>query len=217
MKLLLTSGGIKNNSIAKALEDLAGKPLQDSSLAFIPTAVNISANDKHWLIVNYSEFKAVKFFDVVDIAALTPEQFLPRLEKADIIVVGGGNFYFLMDWIVKLELYPKLAELLETRVYVGISAGSIIASKTIWSLSKKPEFQGQVHHEGDKGLGFVDFHIIPHLNSPDSPHATEENIARLAEKIKETIYGLDEQSALKIVDDHVETISEGKVIVFGNN
>ncbi len=39
MKLLLTSGGIKNASIRDALVDLLGKPIAESSALCIPTAI----------------------------------------------------------------------------------------------------------------------------------------------------------------------------------
>lgn len=38
MKLLLTSGGITNSSIADALVDLLGKPIADCTALCIPTA-----------------------------------------------------------------------------------------------------------------------------------------------------------------------------------
>ena len=39
MKLLLTSGGISNPSIADALVGLLGKPISESSALIIPTAI----------------------------------------------------------------------------------------------------------------------------------------------------------------------------------
>ena len=46
MKLLLTSGGLTNKSIVKALFDLVGKKPEDTSLVFIPTASNVEMEDK---------------------------------------------------------------------------------------------------------------------------------------------------------------------------
>ena len=46
MKLLLTSGGIANKSIAKALFDLVGKKPKDTSIVFIPTASNVMRGNK---------------------------------------------------------------------------------------------------------------------------------------------------------------------------
>jgi len=39
VKFLLTSSGIKNGSIRAALVDLLGKPIEESSALFIPTAI----------------------------------------------------------------------------------------------------------------------------------------------------------------------------------
>ena len=40
MKLLLTSAGLTNQTIVKALDELVGKPLDQLKIAFIPTAAN---------------------------------------------------------------------------------------------------------------------------------------------------------------------------------
>src|SRR3989344_4188215 len=50
MKLLLTSGGITNKSIAKALFDLVGKKPEDTTLCFVPTAATVEMGDKDWFI-----------------------------------------------------------------------------------------------------------------------------------------------------------------------
>lgn len=96
MKLLLTSGGMKNKSIANALRELLGKPFEESSLAFIPTAADVKSNDKSWLVTDLYKFHQLGFktFDIVDIAALPFEIFMPHLEAADVIVFGGGHTYF---------------------------------------------------------------------------------------------------------------------------
>ena len=46
MKLLLTSNGLANESISKALFELVGKKPEDTSLVFIPTASNVEIGDK---------------------------------------------------------------------------------------------------------------------------------------------------------------------------
>ena len=39
MRALLTSGGIKNDSIRDALVELLGKPIEECNALFIPTAI----------------------------------------------------------------------------------------------------------------------------------------------------------------------------------
>jgi dipeptidase E len=41
MKLLLTSAGITNKSIANALFELVGKSPEETTIVFIPTASNV--------------------------------------------------------------------------------------------------------------------------------------------------------------------------------
>jgi len=50
MKFLLTSSGLTNKSISKALFDLVGKELNDTIIAFIPTASNVEMGNKEWFI-----------------------------------------------------------------------------------------------------------------------------------------------------------------------
>ena len=64
-----------------------------------------------------------------------------------------------------------------------------------------------------KGLNYVDFYFLPHLNSPHFENIREDFIKKATEGMSEKIYVLDDDSALKIVDEKVEIISEGKFIV----
>src|SRR3989338_7932302 len=106
MKLLLTSAGLTNASIANALFDLVGKKPEDTSLFFIPTAANVGSSDKEWLIDDLYNIKKQNFknIDIVDISALPKEIWQPRLEEADVLFFGGGNTPHLMRWIIESGL-----------------------------------------------------------------------------------------------------------------
>jgi len=213
MKLLLTSGGLTNPSIRGALEDLAGKPLDEAKLAFIPTAANVEKGDKEWLINDLSDAKSIFFsVDIVDISAIPKELWLPRIEDAEVILFGGGNTFHLMHWIEKSGLKELLPKLLETRVYVGISAGSIVACPTLLTsqddrlLYYEDEAKG---YSNTKGLGFTNFHVRPHLNSSYFPNIKEPLLEKLAEQIKEPLYGIDDDTAIKVSDGEISVVSEG--------
>jgi dipeptidase E len=64
--------------------------------------------------------------------------------------------------------------------------------------------------ENMSALNFVDFYFFPHLNSKWFPKCGESVIRESVKGIKEKIYALDDNSALKIVDGKVEVVSEGK-------
>lgn len=120
MKLLLTSSGKTNKSIGKALLDLLGKPFEKTNLTFIPTAANVEQGDKMWLVDDMNNFRKMNFasFDIVDISAVSKDIWFPSFNKADVLVFGGGDTYYLLSWIKKSGLEKILPELLKTKVYV---------------------------------------------------------------------------------------------------
>ena len=217
MNLLLTSGGLTNESIAAALLDLAGRSASELSVAFVPTASNVEVGDKGWLIDDLKNIQKQGFnsVDIVDISALPREIWQPRLEAADVFVFGGGNSFHLMHWINVSGLGELLPELLKTRVYVGISAGSMVMSKDLsLSQSQRLYYEDLDRTEEMKGLGFVDFFTRPHLNSPHFTKIRKEYLEELAQEIPETIYALDDDSAVKVIDGDIEVVSEGECLVF---
>ena len=216
MKLLLTSGGITNKSIADALFDLVGKKPEDTSVVFIPTASNIDKGDKTWLIDDLINLKRQNFksIDIADISAVEQKIWRPKLEEADVLFFEGGNTYHLMEWINKSGLVSFLPELLKNRVYVGASAGSMVASKDLSLRISQTVYEEDLDKtENMPGLNFVDFYFLPHLNSPYFKKLREDFMKKTVQDIPEKIYALDDNSALKVIDGKVEVISEGKWFV----
>lgn len=211
MKMLLTSAGFTNKTIVQALKDLVDKPFSELKLAFIPTAANVELGGKEWLIEDMYRCTqlGLKQVDIVDIAALPREEIIKRLQEADLIFVGGGNTYYLMTCIEKLNLKEFLLELLKTRVYIGLSAGSMIVSKW-WSCDYDAQYYNEP--EGPKRyncLGITDLHIMPHLYPSEFPKVTLKKIEILAKDFDDPLYALDDNSALKYVDGNIEVVSEG--------
>lgn len=217
MKLLLTSNGLSNKSIADALLKLVGKPASETSIAFIPTAMNVGSGDKSWFIDDLWNIKQQSFkkVDIVDISALPKNIWLPRLEKSDVLFFSGGNTSHLMRWIKESGLIQVLPELLQTKVYAGISAGSIVTNPNLAlsSKDKKLYYEEAFGYKSEEALHLVNFYTRPHFNSPDFPHANKTYLEQLASEHAETIYALDDHSALKIEDSVVEVVSEGEYLV----
>lgn len=212
MKLLLTSGGLMNASIVAALKELAGRPLEELRLAFIPTAANLEEGDKGWLIADLQDCKELGFaeVDIVDISALPKEVWKKRLERADILFVGGGNTFHLMHWIQQAGLDELLPELLKTRVYVGVSAGSMVATPSVaFASSEKGAAEAVDGKIKDEGLSLVNFLIEPHINNSYFPELTFEYVRKESANITAPVYALDDQSAIKVVDGEVTVVSEG--------
>ena len=212
MKLLLTSAGITNQSILKALDDLAGKPLDQLKIAFIPTAANLEPGDKNWLINDLRRLSFLKFkeIDLVDISALPQNIWQERLENADVLFVEGGNTYHLMYWFNQSGLSKILPKLLETKIYIGVSAGTIITTPSLINADFESEPLKQINQEiFNDGLSLVDFMVEPHINSPYFSESTLANLEKRSKKYKYTIYGIDDETAIKIDGDKIGIVSNG--------
>ncbi len=217
MKLLLTSGGLTNKSIEKALSDLVGKNPEDTTLCFIPTAATVEMGDKDWFINDLKNIdkQGFKSISIADIGAIPKEMWKPQMDEADILFFSGGNTYHLMEWINKSGLKELLPEYLKTKVWVGISAGSMVTNPDLAAKISQAVYDEDHDKIGEiPGLNYVDFYFLPHLNSPHFPNLIEENIKKIADRIPKKIYAMDDSGALKIVDGKVEITSEGEWLEF---
>ncbi len=205
MKLLLTSNGVCNKTLRDALKKLVNDEVR---VAFIPTAANIVEGSKYWLINDLTNFQKVGEVDIVDISAVERSVWLPRIKEANVIVFGGGNSAHLMECISASGLDKELEELLKTRIYVGISAGSIATAKTLHASSDF--IYDEPRKIIPKGLGFVDFNIRPHLNSPDFPHVTDENLSKVSKDLVGDTYVIDDETGIQVVDGKISIVTEGK-------
>lgn len=217
MKLLLTSAGITNKSIADVLFSLVGKKAEDTSLVFIPTASNIETGDKAWLIDDLINLKNQHFksIAIADISVVEEKVWRPQFEEADVLFFEGGNMYHLMEWINKSGLANLLPDLLQSRVYVGSSAGSMVTNKDLLLPISQIVYEEDLDKkENMKGLDYVDFYFLPHLNSEYFPKVRKKNIEATVKGMSEKVYALDDDSALKVIDGTVEIVGGGEYIEF---
>ncbi len=212
MKLLLTSSGITNKSIENALLELLDKPFNKANLVFIPTAANVEEDISGWLENDINNFKKLEFlsFEVIDIAKILKNIWLPIFEKSDVLVFGGGNTKYLYEQISDSGLKELLPGFLKNKVYVGISAGSMVTARNInFSSDSILYYEKTGKLENIKGLGFIDFEIRPHLNSKWFPKVRLDYLKKLAKKIPNTFYAIDDNTAVKIINGKISVVSKG--------
>jgi len=231
MKFLLTSAGITNDSIRKALVDLLGKPVARSRAILIPTSIYAlpSGVGYAWQEIKELGDMGWEAFGVLELTALPtlPEEcWLPDLVAANLIIVGGGNTGYLSYWLHESGLAKKLPELLQSRVYMGVSAGGAMVTHSLnvdrERLARTGVYYDDEYDEAaplnagsDKTLKMVDFVIRPHLNADYFPVGTLEKMEKWAAKVDVPLYAFDDQTAIKVVDGKIEVISEGQWTVFG--
>ena len=181
MKLLLTSAGITNDSIAKSLQKLLNKPPLECRVGFIPTAANVEEGNKDWFINQFTNLQKYGFnwIDIIDISAPLID-WKRRLEEVDVIFVSGGNTFYLLDQIRKTGFDLWLKENIEKKVYVGASAGTIVTTPTIGVSSSAPADPNISEIKNLEGLKLVDFEISPHVPEHVSYKENEKYVKKSA-------------------------------------
>lgn len=211
MKFLLTSSGIKNDTIAKELSLLLGKPLSRSKLLFIPTAANTEGEDKRWLIGNLKDFEKYNFesIDILDVAAVPDHLWKKRIASKDVICVGGGNEKYLAEVFSNIGMKEFLLSLSDNQVYVGISAGSMVTGTFISEKAYSSIFPEE-NFENTKAppMKIHDLCFIPHLNSDFFKHVRKETLRR--EKFDTIVYATDDETALSIENEVVRVVGQGE-------
>ena len=213
MKYLLTSAGITNDKIADALAALAGKPLCELSILFVPTAANTEKDDKRWLIENLTDIESqgFKLIDILDVAAVSDEIWKPRFFNADIICVGGGNEKYLASLFSKIGMKEFLTMLPDNKVYMGISAGSMVTGHFIPNelyglVYPEENFSEPEKHE----MMLQNLCFIPHLNSNFFQHVRKKSLDSLDEKFTKTVYAMDDETALAIDGNQPNFVGTGE-------
>jgi dipeptidase E len=212
MKLLLTSLGLCNDDIASALATLAGKPLSELSILFVPTAANTEGEDKSWLIGNLVDFQKRNFksIDILDIAAVDESIWKRRFLEKDIICFGGGNEKYLAEVFEKLGM-KEFLKTLDDKIYMGISAGSMVAGKfmpdeTYSLIFPEENFAGM---NNVRPMELYDFCFIPHLNSSYFNHIRKEILEDVKSKFNTSVYATDDETAITIAGSKLQIVGKG--------
>ncbi|MFJ8197195.1 Type 1 glutamine amidotransferase-like domain-containing protein [Streptomyces sp. NPDC096152] len=217
MKLLLTSGGLRNETLRDALRDMLGKPFGAANIVYLPTAAVAEPGDHGWFVANMNQLHALGWreFDILELNGLPRQTVLDRLLHADVVYAEGGNHYHLARSITGNGLAAGILEALQSRVYVGLSAGSMIFSRNLTEHSADVIGDtADLHRLGAVTVrppfGLFDWYVKPHLYSPGFPERDDAWADRIVARADFPIYFIDDETAVRVSDDKVDVISEGR-------
>lgn len=203
MKLLLTSSGLSKRAIGEALQGMFEISPSEVKVGFIPTAANVEPYSKDWVISQFNQLQRYGFchIDIVDIAA-DGVDWRARLADCDMLWLSGGNTFYLLDQVRKTGFDTWLAENIDSKVYVGGSASTILVTPTIKIADGVDD--NVVGLTDLTGLGYVDFEVEPHCDA-----ARMEAMKEYADTSDNPVYAIDDLTAIKVIDGNVEVISGG--------
>lgn len=236
MKLLLTSSGISNASIRSALVELLGKPIENSRALVVPTAIYPFASGPELagrlvrgeVATPLTElgWESVGVLELSALPSIDREVWAPTVAAVDALLFWGGDPLYLSHWIRTSGLAALLPTLDDT-VYVGVSAGAMVASRVFAETYTEPRTASGsplastqlpiATPDGEdtrtlliaEGAGLVDFAVIPHFGSDDHPDASPVNAQRWAAELIGSTYAIDDETAIVVRDGVVDVVSEG--------
>lgn len=203
MKLFLTSSCISKNLQEPFLKSF-GKNPSTSKCYFIPTATDLD-QEKFYTCKSMDDLAQMGFNPIwYTLKYKNKKQLEEELSDADIIWVGGGNTFYLLDISRKIGFLDVISDLIRNKniAYGGISAGTVILAKNIESAGWEPYGDpNDVKISDFKSLGLIDFVPIVHYEKIE-----HENIINKYKKSEEKVFGIPNETMIIIDDDKLELI-----------
>lgn len=221
MRMLLTSNGPRDDATVAALTELAGGSLSDARCVVVIDAILPFGGDKSTFLEHLGAVQALGWAEL-DILSLlgTPQDIAAaRLRAADVILgYGGSNHWLAHAWRAS-GLAPLLRDLLEEKVYVGWSAGSMIFSR-LQAAAAEVFGDDEPRRFGLDGsapaVELFDWYVMPHLGADFLPEQTDEWAARHALLLGGPSWFIDDATALLVRDPAAEpeVLSTGRWLRF---
>jgi dipeptidase E len=193
------------------VEELLPKPASELKAAFIPTAGDLYEG-KEFVHVDRKKLESMGFsVRDIDLKDKQLENLEDEFKDIDLVLVAGGNTFYLLDYMRKSGFDQLLPRLLDNGVvYVGSSAGSIVCCPTIEGAKKFDDPKDAPDLVSYEGLNFYNEVIIPHAQKEKYRERIKETIQEMAQKGL-NITTLTDNEAVLINDDEVKkvTISQG--------
>ena len=138
------------------------------------------------------------------------------IEKAEAILVGGGNSFNLLSELYKNDLIKPIQEkVFSGTPYIGWSAGSNMACPTLKTTNDMPIMEPPSFN----ALGLIPFQINPHYTEAVIPnHGGESRELRILEFIEANkemlVIGLPEGMIIQLRNGQYDLIGDKQVKIF---
>ena len=185
-KLFLVSSGLGY------IQKFVGADPSTVKMLFVPTAGNLE-EDVWWIDKDRDVLKGMGFQIIeLDIENASKGEMQQQLSNTNVVYVAGGNTFHLLKQLRETGFDKMLdAFVAKGGLYVGASAGAIIAGPDIGAVSSIDEPEKVDGLKSTKGFGWVNVIPIPHYDMKSRTRSIDEIKAK---------YGRDNEIVL-LTDD----------------
>ncbi|MEU7743340.1 Type 1 glutamine amidotransferase-like domain-containing protein [Nonomuraea sp. NPDC049158] len=164
---------------------------------FIPTAGTAYA-DAPWIDQEREWLSRNGFiFQDLELARADVSQVAHVIDSAELVIVPGGNTYFLLHHMQRTRFWDALKP--TESVYAGVSAGAIVTCPDVAYIDDLDERELAPDLATTQGGWLVDFFVLPHIDD-----------VRVHDKISRIIDGWTAGDRLvTLADDQAVIVSDG--------
>ena len=179
--MILTSSLYESIELVKKFLD---KNTESKKILFIPTATNVDEYKKYIHLTQ----KAFEDFgyevENFDVSIFSEEIAKEKLSEAKIVFISGGNTFYLLQELKRKNLTSYLKERIENGLlYIGESAGSVIAAPDIEYASVIDDKTVATELDDYIGLNLVDFYIVPHFEEEPFVESSRNTVELYKDKL----------------------------------
>ena len=179
--VILTSSLYESIELVKKFLD---KNIESKKILFIPTATNVDEYKKYIHLTQ----KAFEDFgyevENFDVSIFSEEIAKEKLSEAKIVFISGGNTFYLLQELKRKNLITYLKERIENGLlYIGESAGSVIAAPDIEYASVIDDKTVATELDDYAGLNLVDFYIVPHFEEEPFVESSRNTVELYKDKL----------------------------------
>lgn len=191
-KLLLSSFGCQTLDL---VEELLPRPATMLKAIFIPTAAD-PYEDKSFVDVDLRKLEEMGFkVTVVDLKEHQGDDLDRKLTQADLVLVAGGNTFYLLDQMRKSGFDILIKKHIERGlIYVGSSAGSAVCCPTIEAAKRFDDPAAAPDLTDFSGLNLYDKILIPHVQKEKYAERIRQTKAEMEEKGFEVVTLTDSEA-----------------------
>lgn len=199
MRFVLTSDGFSTPEIVGRCVELVGQPAEAIKVAAVSEA-HVDIHGSHgWLLDDLGRAKNnFGYIELVNLQALAIGQVVDRLGPADIIFVTGGDPDYLMSVFNKTGFGRRLPKLLQNKVYVGSSAGSMVVGQRVGATAYL-----QIYGESTDDrygvsdwLELVELAVHPHFGDEGLPNDRPEVLLESLRGYRGVVYAIGDGAAI---------------------
>lgn len=179
--MILTSSLYESIELVKKFLD---KNTESKKILFIPTATNVDEYKKYIYLTQ----KAFEDFgyevENFDVSIFSEEIAKEKLSQAKTVFISGGNTFYLLQELKRKNLTSYLKERIENGLlYIGESAGSVIAAPDIEYASIVDDKTLATELDDYAGLNLVDFYIVPHFEEEPFVESSRNTVELYKDKL----------------------------------